>query len=367
MPLPDHIFVRDGGTSLKVFKAGGGYAKELDLQTLIADHPELLHGEQIDPSTPRKWMLLGREVGIPDVQGVTDRWAIDLLFLDQDATPTFVEVKLSSNNQIRREVVGQLIEYAANAKRHWPKGRLHDLAVKSSGGELDSRLRRLFDGEEPAPDFWERAEVNLRSGNVRLVFAADRIPSELYEMALFLNEQMTDTEVLAIEIQPYLAEGAVEIFVPRVLNATPKALEVKSINGNRKKWDEVSFFSDVKKRHPTETAEAALRKLLEFSRAHATTITWGSGVQRGSFNPKYNQLGVRSPISVFSDGELNLNGFWMDEPYASLLKKASLDLFGSASNDRGPERIPLEVWSLKQEALFQRLEEIVCGVGQKPS
>src|SRR3954447_8360768 len=42
------------------------------------------------------------------------------LFVDQDGIPTLVEVKRSSDTRLRREVVGQLLDYAANAVLYWP-------------------------------------------------------------------------------------------------------------------------------------------------------------------------------------------------------------------------------------------------------
>jgi hypothetical protein len=39
---------------------------ELDLQQLLARHPDLLAGDQIDSGTPRRWLLVSREMGIPD-------------------------------------------------------------------------------------------------------------------------------------------------------------------------------------------------------------------------------------------------------------------------------------------------------------
>jgi hypothetical protein len=35
--------------------------------------------------------------------------------LDQDAIPAIVEVKRSTDTRIRREVVGQMLDYAANS------------------------------------------------------------------------------------------------------------------------------------------------------------------------------------------------------------------------------------------------------------
>ena len=48
-----------------------------------------------------------------------DRGYLDHLFLDHDAVPTLVEVKRSENTQIRREVVGQMLDYAANGVACW--------------------------------------------------------------------------------------------------------------------------------------------------------------------------------------------------------------------------------------------------------
>ena len=62
------------------------------LQQLVADHPELLSGQQIDPDNPRRWILVNREQGISDSIGGGNRWALDHLLIDQDAIPTLVEV-----------------------------------------------------------------------------------------------------------------------------------------------------------------------------------------------------------------------------------------------------------------------------------
>ena len=52
-----------------------------------------------------------------------DRWSADHLFLDQDGIPTLVEVKRRKDTRIRREVVGQMLEYAANAVVYWSLDR----------------------------------------------------------------------------------------------------------------------------------------------------------------------------------------------------------------------------------------------------
>jgi uncharacterized DUF497 family protein len=59
-------------------------------------------------------------MGVPSEEAGTDRWSVDHLFLDQDAVPTIVEVRRSSDTRVRRAVVGQMLDYAANAVVYWP-------------------------------------------------------------------------------------------------------------------------------------------------------------------------------------------------------------------------------------------------------
>src|SRR5215510_8587676 len=100
------------------------YDSEDLLQGLLATYPNLLAGDQMDRAAPRRWLLITREMAVPSEEDGAGRWSVDHLFLDQDAIPTLVEVKRSSDTRIRREVVGQLLDYAANAVAYWPVERI---------------------------------------------------------------------------------------------------------------------------------------------------------------------------------------------------------------------------------------------------
>ena len=93
----------------------------------------------MNPTDPRRWLLISREVGIPGEAHGAARWAIDHLFLDQEGIPTFVEVKRSSDTRIRREVFGQMLDYAANAMQYWPPGNIQ--ALFGARCERDGRMR----------------------------------------------------------------------------------------------------------------------------------------------------------------------------------------------------------------------------------
>ena len=108
----------DDGGSLRQRGRAAGAAREV---------PGLLAGDQFAGADARRWLLIGREVGRARCRGGTGRWSVDHVFLDQDAVPTIVEVKRSSDTRLRREVVGQVIDYAANAVVYWPVDKLRNV------------------------------------------------------------------------------------------------------------------------------------------------------------------------------------------------------------------------------------------------
>lgn len=95
------------------------YDSEALLQALLEQHPGLLAGELVNSAAPRRWLLMKWEAGIPGSDDAGNRWSVDHLYLDQDGVPTLVEVKRSTDTRIRREVVGQMLDYAANSVVYW--------------------------------------------------------------------------------------------------------------------------------------------------------------------------------------------------------------------------------------------------------
>lgn len=207
------------------------YDSEEVLQSLLAKYPSLLAGDQLRTAEPRRWLLIAREASLPAAEDGGGRWSVDHLFLDQDAVPTLVEVKRSSDTRIRREVVGQMLDYAANAVVYWPTERLRagfEARCQRDGLAGDELVRALLDDEEISPDeFWQRTDTNLKAGRVRLAFVADEIPPELRRVIEFLNEQMSPAEVLGIEVRQYVGADSLRTLVPRVIGRTAEAEQRK--------------------------------------------------------------------------------------------------------------------------------------------
>ena len=184
------------------------YDSESLLQKLLADHPDLLAGDQINVEEPRRWLLVTREMAVPGEQDGAGRWSLDHLFLDQDAIPTLVEVKRSTDTRIRREVIGQMLDYAANAVAYLPVEEIKakfESRCKDDGVVPEAELAEFLGEGQDASTFWQSVKTNLQAGRVRLLFIADEIPPELRRVVEFLNSQMDPAEVLAIEVNTTLS------------------------------------------------------------------------------------------------------------------------------------------------------------------
>ena len=230
--MAERIYIRSDNGGLSPLEEEP-FSTEDELQALIAAHPELLDGQQIRPGDPRRWILVTREKGIAETSDSGARWSVDHLIIDQDAVPTLAEVKRGSNPEIRRAIVGQLLEYAAHASKTWSAVELRrtfEDSVETKGDDPNEVLGRLLqtDGELDADEFWENVATNLSARRMRLLFVADEIPDPLEHVVEFLNEQMPNIEVLAVEIKQFRG-GHTQTLVPRVLGRTAKASTQGSI------------------------------------------------------------------------------------------------------------------------------------------
>lgn len=205
------------------------FADEDTFQDLLRQYPDLLTGDLEQSNSPRKWLLIRREMGIAAEEGAGNRWSLDHLFVDQEGIPTLVEVKRSSDTRIRREVVGQLLDYAANAVVHWSIDRVQSEFIENCGREgcdPESRLAEFL-GSADSENFWQKVKTNLQAGKIRLLFVADLIPAELKRIIEFLNTQMDPAEVLGVEIKHYEGQG-LKTLVPRLIGQTAEAVSKKN-------------------------------------------------------------------------------------------------------------------------------------------
>jgi len=315
------VFVLQNESTLVAMQAAS-FASEDDFQRLLASFPELLAGDQIDAEVPRRFMLVAREQGIASEEGAGGRWSIDHLFLDQDGVPTLVEVKRGADTRIRREVVGQMLDYAANAVLHWPVDALRARFAErcaSEGNEPASVLSRLIGVESDGDAFWEQVRTNLAAGRIRLLFVADRIPSELRRIVEFLNRQMRPAEVLAIELRQYEGQG-LKTLVPIVLGQTQDAVQKKGgaarVAQAKRQWDRASLLADMAEKNAPEIVAVA-NSLIAWIDRNATRIEFNDNPRWASMMPQFDIAGslVPGPFRLWSDGMINLTfQYMLDRP-----------------------------------------------------
>jgi len=335
------------------------YANEEILQELIAKHPDLLAGDQIDADAPPRSLLIRREAAIPDSADGGDRWSVDHLLVDQYGMPTLVEVKRSTDPRIRREVIGQMLDYVANAQAYWGSGRMRQMLIDAQGSpeKADSCVAKHLEiSDEPAvaeqiDGFWKKVEANLREGNVRLLFVADELPRDLKKLIEFLNEQFTNIEVLGVELRQYVGQG-MKALVPRVIGQSEAAREQKvrssplrsvaaSVRLNRE-----TFLSIC----PPEAA-GFFAKVLDVAANRGLRISWGTT----SFNVRKKE----QPVFVWcyaAKGIFEVNDGALPEEQARRLRSQLLNL--SSAQELSPVTIRIYV-TRETQSDAQKAWEIV--------
>lgn len=270
----DEIFVIDAGALKSLPNRSmreGLFGKSLEdaLQTLLQNYPKIIPGKQIDPGSddPPRFVLLRREMPIMG-------WSLDHLYVDQRGVLTLVETKLIQNPEARREVVGQIIEYASNAREIWASGRARQLATEfwnKQGRNADDILAEEFGSEVDLESFWELVESNLKQSNIRLIIASDELRPEVRRMIEYLNTEMQNTEVLGLELRCYGDPSGQLVLVPHLVGQTESVRQQKggrigSSNRTSKQAFLDSFQGDV---------QQFFRFALEKAEQEGIVIFWG--------------------------------------------------------------------------------------------
>ena len=162
--------------------------KESKLQALLFENPSLLNvnpQDKFDPIIP-----VCRELPI---RGASSTVYLDIFAVRASGRPVLIECKLWRNPQARREVIGQILEYAV-------------LIKGQSADELESRIRQsikedLFSlyrlvsnsghATVPEKDFYDAFADHLLQGSFDLILAGDGIRSDVRAIARFLENQTT--------------------------------------------------------------------------------------------------------------------------------------------------------------------------------
>jgi hypothetical protein len=299
------LFIEDNGLLRPLPESR--LATEDDLQALVEKYPVVLSGDD-DAAADRRWLLIRREQGIATADGESDRFALDHLFVDQDGVPTLVEVKRAVDTRARREVVAQMLDYAANARSFLDPGTLKATFEEQhsvNNDDAQAHIRQQLGGDVNPHELWENFGSNLRSGALRLIFLADHIPEELRTLVEFLNEQMVAMEVIAVEVTSFKTEEEATVVRARTIGQTQASRTTKGRSPS-KQWDRATWIASLRQQVEPEVANVAER-ILAYSKERGLRESFGTGQRLVSVQPGLkNDAGYVFPFLIYNNGAVEV-------------------------------------------------------------
>ena len=152
---------------------------EADLQELVHNHPEALPLEEIDPSFAGA-ISICRELNTP-------AGPIDNFLVTPSGLPVLVECKLWRNPQARREVVGQVLDYAKELARWTSADIEREAARRGIHSIFDRVLEHCPDADEAA--FHDTLTTCLDQGRCLLLIVGDGVREGVEAIFEHLRDQ----------------------------------------------------------------------------------------------------------------------------------------------------------------------------------
>jgi hypothetical protein len=277
------------------------------LQKNLLEYPELIPLEEVEDN-PAPLLPIGWEVTIP-------AGSIDLLLTDDLGLLTIVETKLAKNPEVRREVVGQILDYAACVSE-WDMGRVEKEATtlfnshlsppELKGKDIFAAMRILREKTNRLEEWDESAyrnalEKNLKEGSIRLIVAVDSINEQLRRVVTFVNSY-SSFDLLLLQVSCFEDPSDRRIFVPTLYGYAKKMVAP----GRKTIWDKEKFLNQVREKCVEQEAKV-IKSLFEFFESSENwVVSFGTGFSVGSFNPKPN-WGGPSILTVYSTGTISIN------------------------------------------------------------
>jgi len=176
------------------------FADEAELQKMLYEGPELVSPHDEHPA------VFIKEAGLPG-SGRTD-----LLGVDADGNIFIVETKLAKSYEVRRKVIGQILEYAAYLWK-MSYAEFDNLFLKREKKSI-SDLLQLKPSPELPNEFQETVTANLQSGTFHLFIAVDEMNDELEKIIAYVSGRGPGLQLQALELRIYKLDD-LEILAPQ--------------------------------------------------------------------------------------------------------------------------------------------------------
>lgn len=263
------------------------------LQELIFSYPRILPVGEIE-SIFNPLISIGREIP-------TEVGSIDNLFISPQGYLTIVETKLWRNPEARREVVGQIIDYAKEVSK-WSYEDLNQKVKNYSKASINKDLG-IVDLIKKSCDLDEEQEIelidaitkNIKQGHFLLLIVGDGIRESVEDMAEYLSQYPQLHFTLALVELKIYEMGKDRLVIPQLVVRTQEVtraiirVEGQNIenlfidmdlnteeNEDRKRrytLSEEKFFEELRE-NVSEEAISFAKKLMEGARELGCEIVW---------------------------------------------------------------------------------------------
>lgn len=197
-----------------------------------------------------------------------------MLLLGSDGVLTIVEAKLSENTrEIRRMMIAQAIEYAAQLYAEWDSNRIKGEGEKYWRKVYDkdflAEMKKKFDIQSDE-EFWGGVDANVKEGNLRVLYACDEIPKEVRQIIEFLN-RFAEFDVYGLEVKLHPRQEEIllttDLIGPSAAEKAVKEGKRDQIPGRRNLtlWTEIDFQGQLEKSNDEKSLSIA-NDLLTFGK-----------------------------------------------------------------------------------------------------
>lgn len=210
--------------------------KESWLQEILYSEPSILPTNEIDSSFSNL-IPIGREI---PVKSGENTGYIDDFYISSKGYLVIVETKLWRNPEARREVVGQIIDYAQSIQK-WDYEKLNNVYKEYHNKNLFDVFVELgyYSNEEEAI-FVDRVTKNIENARFLLMIVGDGIRESVEKMVSFLNNNPTMQYKLALcELDIYELDNGDRLVIPNLTLKTSNIIRgVIRIENNQIKYEE---------------------------------------------------------------------------------------------------------------------------------
>ena len=270
--MSDVLIRRDGESWREPDKTG--YTDEAHLQSILLEHPWLIPGVRKDAH-----VCIEFQSGV----GPSDVVAIDL-----ENGLTLVECKLASNREVRREITGQVLDYAS---RFWR------MSVEDFDSQWKIRTgRSIFADEGDSTQLWTRLEKSLSSGEFRVILAVDEINDDLRRIVEYLNHVTVPSVAVIAVVYTRSKDDGIEILSRQIYGEELAESKSQRSREARDRWTIEQFLSWIDEHEPETSANA--RVVLDALADEGLEVSGGKA-ETPSLNVRMDVAGAGSRWPIF--------------------------------------------------------------------